>query len=140
MITDLWIENFKGIGKRQHIPLGRITLLFGRNSAGKSTILHVLHYLREIITTRNCDPIGPIAGEQTVSLGGFDRFRNRGASQKSEDLTLGIKLQITEAQRKQFNEQLREKHKHILAGDVSHCPADLEKYVARAPQTVQIEL
>ena len=21
MITDLWIENFKGIGKRQHIPL-----------------------------------------------------------------------------------------------------------------------
>jgi len=31
MITDLWIENFKGIGKRQHIPLRPITLLFGAN-------------------------------------------------------------------------------------------------------------
>ncbi len=38
MITDLWIENFKGIGKRQHIPLRPITLLFEANNSGKTTV------------------------------------------------------------------------------------------------------
>ena len=43
------IENFKGIGARQTIELRPITLLFGANSAGKSTVLQALHYLREIL-------------------------------------------------------------------------------------------
>jgi hypothetical protein len=71
MITDLWIENFKGISKRQHIPLRPTTLLFGANSAGKSTVLHALLYLREIICNHNPDPTKPLAGTQTVNLGGF---------------------------------------------------------------------
>lgn len=71
MITDLWIENFKSIGKRQHIPLRPITLLFGANSAGKSTVLHALLYLREIICNQNVNPTKPLEGEQTVNLGGF---------------------------------------------------------------------
>ena len=60
MITDLWIENFKGIGKRQHIPLRPITLLFGANSAGKSAVLHALLYLREIICNQNVNPTKPL--------------------------------------------------------------------------------
>jgi predicted ATPase len=40
LITSISIENFKGIGQRVKIPLKPITLLFGPNSAGKSTILH----------------------------------------------------------------------------------------------------
>ena len=59
MITDLWIENFKGIGKRQHIPLRPITLLFGANSTGKSTVLHALVYLNEILNNQRLDPILP---------------------------------------------------------------------------------
>ena len=66
MITDLWIENFKGIGKRQHIPLRPITLLFGRNSAGKSTVLHALQYLREILRNHNFDPKLPLDREANV--------------------------------------------------------------------------
>jgi len=38
-LTRIEIENFKGIGTRQRIDLRPITLLFGPNSAGKSTIL-----------------------------------------------------------------------------------------------------
>jgi predicted ATP-dependent endonuclease of OLD family len=48
-ISLIEIENFKGIGGRQLIDLKPITLLFGPNSAGKSTILQSLHYIREIL-------------------------------------------------------------------------------------------
>ena len=40
MITGISIENFKGIGERIDLQLKPLTLLFGANSAGKSTILH----------------------------------------------------------------------------------------------------
>jgi AAA15 family ATPase/GTPase len=48
MITGIAIENFKGVRERVEIELWPITLLFGPNSAGKSTILHALHCAREV--------------------------------------------------------------------------------------------
>ena len=42
LIRAVEIENFKGIGRPVRIELRPITLLFGRNSAGKSTVLHAL--------------------------------------------------------------------------------------------------
>ncbi|SET62959.1 AAA family ATPase [Paracoccus homiensis] len=68
--TRIEIENFKGIGVRQRIDLRPITLLFGPNSAGKSTILQALHYLREILERGNVDPDRTIAGG-LIDLGGF---------------------------------------------------------------------
>ena len=47
-ITSITIENFKGIGDAVTIPIRPITLLFGKNSAGKSTVLQALRYLRGI--------------------------------------------------------------------------------------------
>jgi predicted ATPase len=64
------IENFKGVGERQTIELEPITLLFGSNSAGKSTILQALHYMREILERGNIDPDVTIAGG-LIDLGGF---------------------------------------------------------------------
>jgi predicted ATPase len=64
------IENFKGIGERQVVELKPITLLFGPNSVGKSTILQALHYLREILERGNIDPDVTIAGG-LIDLGGF---------------------------------------------------------------------
>jgi predicted ATPase len=64
------IESFKGISSRQSIDLRPITLLFGPNSAGKSTILQALHYLREILERGNVDPDRTIAGG-LIDLGGF---------------------------------------------------------------------
>ena len=52
-LTRMEIANFKGIGSRQGIELRPITLLFGPNSVGKSTILQALHFLREILE-RGC--------------------------------------------------------------------------------------
>ena len=69
-LSRIEIENFKAIGKRQSIDLKPITLLFGPNSAGKSTILQALHFVREILERQNPDPDQTIAGGP-IDLGGF---------------------------------------------------------------------
>jgi hypothetical protein len=74
MITGISIENFKGIGERVDVELKPITLLFGANSAGKSTILHAFHYLREIFERNNLDADTTIAGGEFVDLGGYLHF------------------------------------------------------------------
>lgn len=77
MITGITIENFKGIGDRVKLDLSPITLLFGANSAGKSTILHALHYAREILERHNLDADETVGGGEFVSLGGFQHFVHR---------------------------------------------------------------
>ena len=56
------LENFKGIGTLQRISLAPVTLLFGANSVGKSTVLQALHYTREILERQNINPDVTIAG------------------------------------------------------------------------------
>jgi predicted ATPase len=70
-LSRIEIVNLKGIGAvLQSIDLKPITLLFGPNSVGKSTILQALHYLREILERGNLDPDVTIAGG-LMDLGGF---------------------------------------------------------------------
>ena len=47
-IISITIENFKCIGNAVTIPIRPITLLFGKNSAGKSTVLQALSYHYQI--------------------------------------------------------------------------------------------
>ena len=48
-ITSITIENFKGIGEKAvTIPIRPITLLFGKNSSGKSTVLQAMRYFSEV--------------------------------------------------------------------------------------------
>lgn len=71
LISALTIENFKGIGSPVKIVFKPITLLFGPNSAGKSTILQALHYAREIFERQNFDPDKTLEGGESLDLGGF---------------------------------------------------------------------
>ena len=74
LITAVEIENFKGIGRPVRIDLRPITLLFGRNSAGKSTVLHALCYAHEILSGGNLDARETSLGGDRIDLGGFRRF------------------------------------------------------------------
>lgn len=70
-LTALSLRNFKAIGStEQRLEFRPITLLFGPNSAGKSTIVQALHYLSEILTRNNCDPGTTQLGGK-LDLGGF---------------------------------------------------------------------
>jgi len=48
-ITAIELENFQSIERRTRIELKPITLLFGPNSAGKSTVFDALELLRIIL-------------------------------------------------------------------------------------------
>lgn len=74
MLTTLELENFKGISARQRIDFAPITLLFGRNSAGKSTVMHALLYLHELVHHGTADVDRTELGGATLELGGFARL------------------------------------------------------------------
>ncbi len=88
-LTRLEIENFKGIQSRQTIEIRPLTMLFGPNSAGKSTVLQALHYLREILERGNIDPDLTISGG-SIDLGGFSTLVNR----RKLDQTISIKVTV----------------------------------------------
>lgn len=71
LITAVEIENFKGIGRPMRLEFSPITLLFGNNSAGKSTVLHALCYAHEILSHRNVDVHETEIGGDRIDLGGF---------------------------------------------------------------------
>ena len=48
MLRAIHLENFKAFGARTTVPLAPITLIFGQNSAGKSSILQALNLLEPI--------------------------------------------------------------------------------------------
>ena len=71
-ITGIEIANFKGIGEAAvRIPLRPITLLFGANSAGKSTIVQAMYYAREVLGNGDPDPGKATLGGGSIDLGGF---------------------------------------------------------------------
>lgn len=94
MITGITIQNFKGIGDEIKLELRPITLLFGANSAGKSSILHALHYAREVFERHNLDADETIAGGKYIDLGGFEHFIHRNGKRVIADSNKTIRLKI----------------------------------------------
>lgn len=95
MITAIEIENFKGIGPRRRIELAPLTLLVGPNSAGKSTVLHALHYAREVLERHNLNADRTIHGGTCVDLGGFANFVHGRDEAKSIVLRFDLDLRET---------------------------------------------
>ena len=55
-ITGVSLTNFRSFGETQTIDIAPVTLLFGPNSVGKSTVLMSLAYIQEILGNGHCDP------------------------------------------------------------------------------------
>lgn len=70
ILQAITLRNFKGVRDTLRVELKPITLLFGPNSAGKSSILQALHYLREVLERGNLDSDTTISGG-ALNLGGF---------------------------------------------------------------------
>ena len=83
MLTAIEIENFKGIAARQRIDFAALTLLFGANSAGKSTILQSLLYLYELLERGSADVDRTELGGNVLELGGFARLVYRHELQRA---------------------------------------------------------
>jgi len=87
-ITALTLENFKAINAPIKIDLAPITLLFGQNSVGKSTIIQALHYLLGILENGNLDLDTSLWAGKTLDLGGFESIIN------GHDLSKTIKMRV----------------------------------------------
>jgi len=74
MITAIEIENFKCFGDRVRIDFAPITLLFGPNSAGKTTVFEALLFLHEVFTNGDLDVGTTAKGGRGIDLGGFGKF------------------------------------------------------------------
>ena len=71
MLHSLQLENFKAFGERARIPFAPITLIFGENSAGKSSILQALNLLKQTRENREFDALLLPKTESGVDLGSF---------------------------------------------------------------------
>jgi hypothetical protein len=71
MLTSLRIKNFKGIEGLIEIPIKPVTLLYGVNSAGKSSVLHSMHFMRGVLENYDLNPKGSPYAADDIDLGGF---------------------------------------------------------------------
>jgi hypothetical protein len=74
MLTSFSVENFKAFGEGQMVPLKPITLVFGANSSGKSSLIHSLLLANEGLQSGTFSPAFTRLGGESVDLGGFNRY------------------------------------------------------------------
>ncbi|MFO0945608.1 MAG: AAA family ATPase [Planctomycetota bacterium] len=75
MLSALELENFKAFGQRARIEFAPITLIFGENSAGKTSILQALNLLKQTRESRSGGAVLlPRAENGIVDLGSFQEL------------------------------------------------------------------
>ncbi len=91
MLVRIGIENFKAFGPKQTARIAPLTLLYGPNSAGKTTVLQVLKLLHQSFPA--AAPSYPLRfSGPAVDLGGFTStvFRNKDLAQITVDLDFAV--------------------------------------------------
>ncbi len=88
ILTALKVGNFKAFADSQTIPLRPITLIFGPNSAGKSSFIHSLALAHEAQFGREKRNLGRLdvhhtdIGGSSIDLGGFRQYVHRGEAKR----------------------------------------------------------
>ncbi len=74
MISSFSIGNFKAFSETQRIPLKPITLIYGANSSGKSSIIHALVLAQHAHNTGDLDVYNTSKGGDSIDFGGFRQY------------------------------------------------------------------
>ena len=90
ILKALHIANFKAFAIGQRLPLRPITLIYGANSAGKSSILHALALAHHAIETGDLDTQRTRIGGEIIDLGGFRQYVHRRDREKQVELRFEI--------------------------------------------------
>lgn len=94
ILKAITIENFKGIREPVRVELKPVTLLFGANSAGKSTVVQALHFAQEIFERHNVDPGRTLIGGEAINLGGFETLVH--GHDRKRPIVLRLDLDLSE--------------------------------------------
>ena len=96
-LSRLTLENFKAFGeRRQHMPIRPITLIYGPNSSGKSSLLQAIALAHEVVVNRAgiVDTKKTQLAGESIDLGGFRQYVHR--HEANRDVNLGFGLDIGE--------------------------------------------
>jgi hypothetical protein len=95
---SLEIQNFKAFGAEGSgkFPIKPITLIFGANSAGKSSLLHSLLWLDHGISTDEWDVYHPRLAGDLVDLGGFTRYAHKHENDRVISITQELESDLGE--------------------------------------------
>lgn len=79
MLAALHLGNFKAFAETQRVPIRPLTLIFGANSSGKSSLIHGLLLAKEAVEGKEAtlDVYRTDAGGDSVDLGGFRQYVHR---------------------------------------------------------------
>src|ERR1035441_269755 len=91
MLKTLFLGNFKAFAETQTIPIKPLTLIFGANSAGKSSIIHGLLLAQHAALRQSLDVTEPLGGGKAVDLGGFESFVHR--HDPSREVEIGFEIE-----------------------------------------------
>ncbi len=118
-ITSITLGGFKGIKNKAVLPLAPITLFFGANSTGKSTILQGLLYIYEILVNKNVNPEASQLTGNRVRFGGFKNLVHG----KSLDgvITLGMTVDM-KGRPIMLNDYLATPERTILEKTIAYLP------------------
>jgi len=83
-IKSFKLTNFKAFADTQRVQLKPITLLYGANSSGKSSVIHSLLLAGQGCATGEIDVHYTKIGGESVDLGGFNQYKHKD-SQKPVD-------------------------------------------------------
>jgi hypothetical protein len=107
ILRALTLENFKGIREPVRIEFAPLTLLFGPNNAGKSTIVQALMYAREVLERNNSDAGRTELGGDVVDLGGFKNLVH-GHDYRTRAIRMRFELELRESGLPDYTEPVRE--------------------------------
>lgn len=91
-LSKISIQNFKAFGEMVDVPIRPITLIFGENSSGKSSILHSLLFLNAIINDNELDYKSH--DNELISLGGMKNFTHNKKLDKILSLNISNRLRV----------------------------------------------
>ncbi len=117
ILKEISLGNFKAFSNKQNIKIKPITLIFGPNSSGKSSIIHSLLYIQNAFSTGDLDPHYMKISGQSVDLGGFDQFVYKRMT--DNPVQWGIKIS-TQQFSKRMKELLKEVNEIKIEFDIRH--------------------
>lgn len=90
-LKHLSVSNFKAFGSSQKVDLDPVTLLYGQNSAGKSSFIQSVVFLHEALGG-NFNVHHTKLGGKTLNLGGFDNFVHGGKKKNKSSVLFDLYL------------------------------------------------
>jgi hypothetical protein len=89
-LSSFQLGNFKAFAQTQSLPVRPLTLLFGANSSGKSSIVHGLLLAHHALATGELDASTTLLGGDAVDLGGFRQYVHRRNTDAFVDLAIEL--------------------------------------------------